>query len=247
MKAIILCAGKGGRLRPLALDRPKCLLKFGEKTILECCLESLYASGIQDVVLVTGYKKELVEDLIMAKRYRGVAFVDNENFGRTNTAYSLHIALKAMDSDFILINGDVLFDREILVDLINHPDQNCIAVDRDISLDSEEIKVIARDGRVKKISKEADPAESLGEAIGLYKISCGLIPDLIRIYDELERRGEIHHFFEKGFEKICDEDGGDGRSFGISFTNRRPWVEIDTIEDFQYARREVFPRLCRRI
>jgi len=215
---------------------------FGRRTILECCLENLKSSGIRDAVLVTGYKKELVESLVKERSYDRISFVYNENYARTNTAFSLNLALKAMDDDFILINGDVLFDRSILEDLIRHPELNCIAVDSDIALDEEEIKVIASDGHVKKISKELDPRKSLGEAIGLYKIHCGLIADLIGIYNSFEARGEFHHFFEKGFERIC-ELGGKARSFGIALTRRRPWVEIDTIEDFEYAKREIFPKI----
>jgi choline kinase len=245
MKAVVLCAGRGGRLYPLTKDRPKCLLQFGEKTVLECCLENLKSAGIQDVVLVTGYRKESVEALVKAKRYQGVSFVFNEQYAITNTAYSLNLALKKMDADFILVNGDVLFDRAILEGLLKHPVENCIAVDADIALDAEEIKVKAADGRVERIGKDVDPGQSLGEAIGLYKVSRDLIQALARIYDDLEKRGENHHFFEKGFEEICQQSAGDGRSFGIFMTDHRPWVEIDTVEDFLYATREVFSKLCR--
>jgi len=244
MKAIVLCAGKGGRLRPLTDDRPKCLLTFGTKTILECCLENMRSAGIRDVVLVTGYKRELIERLVREKSLDGVAYIHNAQYDGTNTAVSFNLALKVMDDDFILANGDVLFDKEILNDLVRHPDPHCIVVDTDISLAREEIKVLARDGRVEKINKELDPELCLGEAIGLYKVGRELIPDLTRIFDELERRGEFHHFFEKGFERICEGDG-DGRFFALSLTSGRPWVEIDTPEDFDYARREIFPKICR--
>lgn len=244
MKAIVLCAGRGNRLRPLTDDRPKCLLSFGGQTILGCCLESMQAAGIRDVVLVTGYRKELIEGFIREKSIEDVIYVHNDRYEITNTAASLNLALKVIDDDFVLINGDVLFALEILVDLIRHPAPHCVVIDTTISLDHEEIKVIARNGRVEKISKELDPKLSLGEAIGLYKVGRELIPDLVRIFDRLEQRGEFHHFFEKGFERIC-EDGGDGRSFALSSTSGRPWVEIDTHEDFNYAQREIFPRIYR--
>lgn len=243
MKAVILCAGRGGRLFPLTKDRPKCLLEFGPTTVLECCLDNLNAAGIRDTLLVTGYKKEAVEALVKSKGYTHVAFVVNEKFGTTNTAYSLNLALKSVDSDFILVNGDVLFNPSILESLLRHPGRNCIAVDSDIALDSEEIKVKARDGRVEKIGKEVDPRQSLGEAIGLYKIGRDLVGELTGIYDDLERRGEWHHFFEIGFDILCRRSQGDGRGFGIVLTERRPWVEIDTIEDFVHAEREIFPKL----
>ena len=244
MKAVILCAGRGGRLFPMTKDRPKCLVRFGDKTILEYCLENLNSVGIRDVLLVTGYKKEAIETLVREKKYHQVSFVYNEKFSITNTAYSLNLALKEMDSDFVLINGDVLFDKAILQGLLRHPDKNCIVVDPRIALNTEEVKVRASHGRVEKISKEVYPEQSLGEAIGIYKISRDLIQELSRIYDYLERHGELHHFFEKGFEAICDQPSRDGRYFGIFLTDERPWVEIDTIEDYLYARREIFPKLC---
>lgn len=244
MKAIILCAGKGGRLRPLTDDLPKCLLAFGTRTILDVALEHLGSAGISDVVLVIGYHHELVRRLYADRPGRKITFVSNDDYAITNTAVSLHLALAQMDDDFILINGDVLFDKGILADLVAHPAPNCVAVDAEIPLDHEEIKVIASDGRVERISKELDPRRSLGEAIGLYKVGRRIIPDLKEVYEELERKGECRHYFEKGFERICEEAGDDSRAFGLSFTRGRPWVEIDTLEDFAHAQREIYPRIC---
>ncbi|HEX2695952.1 MAG TPA: phosphocholine cytidylyltransferase family protein, partial [Acidobacteriota bacterium] len=224
MKAVILCAGVGGRLRPLTEDRPKCLVDVGGRTILESCLANLEGAGIDEVVLVTGYKRELVERLALDKCRMRVTFVHNEEYARTNTAVSLNLALKRMDSDFVLVNGDVLFDRGILDDLLRDPVRNCLAVDPDVALDGEEVKVIARDGRVEKVGKDADPARSLGEAIGLNKIGRALVPELVAIYDGLEKRGKLGHYFEKGFDVICCRGGADGPAFGVCLTGRRPWV-----------------------
>jgi len=244
MKAIILCAGKGGRLRPLTDDRPKCLLAFGMRTILDVGLEHLGSAGISDVVLVVGYHEDLVRRLYADRPGSNITFVSNDDYAVTNTAVSLHLALARMDDDFVLINGDVLFDKGILADLVAHPAPNCVAVDAEIPLDHEEIKVIASNGRVERISKELDPRRSLGEAIGLYKVGRGIIPDLKAVYEELERKGECRHYFEKGFERICEEAKDDSRAFGLSFTRGRPWVEIDTLEDFAHAQREIYPRIC---
>jgi choline kinase len=245
LKGIILCAGRGARLEALTDGQPKCLLRFEDRPILDFCLDGFRAAGIEDIVLVTGFRQDLVERFVAGRGEHKVTFVTNERFAETNTAFSLNLALRVMDSGFVLANGDVLYDRGILRDLVDHPAANCIAVDTDIPLDAEEVKVIAREGWIADIGKELDPRQCLGEAIGLYKISRGLIGDLRRIYDGLERRGEVHHFFEKGFERICAEGGTGDRAFGIAPTARRPWIEIDTPEDFAYAQREVASRLCR--
>ena len=245
MKAVVLCAGVGRRLRPLTEVTPKCLVEVGGRSILGSCLANLEAAGILDVVLVTGYMSELVERCARERAGTRVTFVRNEEFASTNTAVSLNLALKGMDSDFVLVNGDVLFDRGILEDLLRHPSRHCLAVDPDISLGGEEVKVVVRAGRVEKVGKDADPALSLGEAIGLNKIGLDLVPDLAAVYDGLERRGEVGHYFEKGFDEICGREGAGGHAFGVVLTGGRPWVEIDTLEDYEYAVREIAPRLGR--
>jgi choline kinase len=237
MNGIVLCAGRGGRLRPLTDDCPKCLLSFGNKTVLERCLDGLRAAGVGNILIVTGYRGELIECLVHDRGYAGISFVPNPRYTHTNTAVSLNLALKKAESDVLVINGDVLFDREILVDLVALTTPLGAAVDDGISLDGEEVKVAVRDGRIVGIGKHLDPRESFGEAIGLYKISRSVIGDLVRIYDELEYRGE------KGFERL-NEDGGIGvQAFGIALTRGRPWVEIDTFEDYRHAEGNIAPQL----
>ena len=240
--AIILCAGRGGRLRPLTDDRPKCLLSPGGRPILGRCLDSLRDAGIRQAVLVTGYRADMIEAFVRERGYSEVRFVSNPDFATTNTAGSLHLALRTVDDDVLVINGDVLFDPAVLADLLAAPKSNSVVVDREIPLGPENVKVMAEDGRVTRIGKDLDPDLCLGEAIGLNKIGRPLLPELVRIYSELERRGERYHFFEKGFDSLSGDGGGP--SFGLTFTRGRPWVEIDTLEDFAHAERDVIPRLC---
>lgn len=241
--AVILCAGRGGRLRPLTDDFPKCLLPIGGRPILERCLSSLNALGVRNIVLVIGYRGEMIETLIRDRRREEVRFVRNPDYERTNTAVSLRLALRELDSDCILINGDVVFERSILEDLLALPDGNGAVVDADIPLQAEAVKVAAEGGRVNHIGKHLDPAASQGEAIGIYKIERLIIPDLVRIYETIEAEGETRHFFEIGFERIVTDTAGPARVFGLTLTRGRPWVEIDTLEDYDHAERVIAPRL----
>lgn len=239
--AVVLCAGRGGRLRPQTDLRPKCLLRVGGREILGRCLDNLSRCGIRKAMLVTGYKADMIEAFVRAGGWEGVRFVSNPDFAATNTAVSLRLALRDVSSDVILINGDVLFHPGLLADLIASPESNGVVIDREIALNAEEVKVVARDGRVVRIGKDLDPAECAGEAIGIYKIGRDTLPDLLRAYEELEGRDERTHFFEKGFEMVCGDDRG--RIFGLVGTDGRPWVEIDTPEDFAHAERCVASRL----
>ena len=71
VKAIILAAGTASRLRPLTSDRPKCLLKIGERTLLERSMDALIAAGVSEFCIVTGYLHNLIEDFV-SKRYPGL-------------------------------------------------------------------------------------------------------------------------------------------------------------------------------
>lgn len=237
-KAVILCAGQGKRLAPLTKSRPKCLLPVGNKTILEHILDNLEDANIAEVILVTGFKSQLVENLVNGKKNGRIRFVLNEKFSSTNTAYSLNLALKTMDSDFILINGDVFFDKGILMELIDHPEKNCVVVDPRVALNEEEVKVIADDNKVKRIDKGLRPEDCLGEAIGINKLSGEIIQSLKEVFDELDVKKEHHHFFEIGIDRLIPRPV----LFGVQLTERA-WIEIDTIEDYRSANNEIYRQL----
>jgi choline kinase len=238
MKAVILCAGRGMRLLPLTEETPKCLLHFGPKTLLEYTIESFKESGIDEILLVTGFKEESIRALVKKRGYSEIGFVTNRDYAKTNTAYSLNLALEHMGDDFIQINGDVLFDRTILTDLLEHPAKNCVVVDTAINLNAEEVKVISLNGTISSIGKHLAPDECIGEAIGINKISRDIIPDLKAEFDNLERSGELNHFFEKGFDILAHKK----MNFGILVTGK-PWAEIDTLDDFNYARNQIYAKL----
>ncbi|MBN2409445.1 MAG: phosphocholine cytidylyltransferase family protein [Candidatus Aminicenantes bacterium] len=238
LKAVVLCAGRGRRLAPLTENRPKCLLPIGNKTILEHILDNLDGIDPGEIILVTGFKSRMIEDLVSGKRGRRFRFVLNENYSSTNTAYSLNRALRVMDSDFILINGDVFFDKGILAELVGNPQKNCVVVDRRAALNEEEVKVMADGSRLVRIGKDLEHGECLGEAIGINKLSKETIRSLRDVFDDLEAGGECHHFFEIGIDRLISR----ALSFGIQWTEKA-WIEIDTIEDYHSANDDIYRKL----
>ena len=101
-KAIILAAGTASRLRPLTSNTPKCLLKVGERTLLQRSMDALIKAGISEFVIVTGYLHEQIEDFVR-KTYQNslplregrggsVCFIHNKDYATTNNIYSLWLA-----------------------------------------------------------------------------------------------------------------------------------------------------------
>jgi len=112
MKAVILAAGVNNRLKEVAKDHPKCLLKIGNITIIDYQIKMLTSVGsleLRDIYVVAGYKIEKLSYL----RKRGVNVVYNPKFREFNNIYSFYLAKSFVDEDFILFNGDTIADERI--------------------------------------------------------------------------------------------------------------------------------------
>lgn len=115
MKAVILAAGRGNRLGTLTSDRPKCMLEFGEESILERQIRILKQYGIKDISVVVGYKKERVVEHI-----QGVTFIENDKFNITDNSYSLFLALENIDDEVVVLDGDLVFEEDTIQELVKN-------------------------------------------------------------------------------------------------------------------------------
>jgi len=243
VKGVILAAGIASRLYPFTLTMPKCLLPIGGGTLLGRTLDNLDAAGIRDVVIVTGY----LEDQI--RRYVGqgfprlrVTFITNPVYASTNNIYSLWLAKDEVVHDgMILLDGDILFDHRILTALLESAYPDVLAVKSGLLLGEEEMKVETdAAGRVAMISKTIPPARAVGESIGIESFSPAA---LSRLFGVIERKvvgqGQVDVFYESAFQEWIDEGG----SLHAVDIGDRLAIEIDTIEDFRTAERDVLPRL----
>jgi choline kinase len=235
MKAIILAAGVGSRIRPLTDNCPKSLLEIGGVTILERMLSHIQACGINDVVFVLGYLQEQIEAFVNKSFPElNAQFIVNDRYKETNTGFSLMLTEDFVKgSPFIKFDADVLFDREILEKLLASDDQNVLCIDKEIHLDAEEIKVVVNeDNRVVKASKTVAPTEAIGESIGIEKIS----PDTAKLlFSELKtmmEQDENHQqYYEGAYERLMEKDMP---FYALDITGLK-WAEIDTKQDFDAA------------
>ncbi len=116
MKAVILAAGQGTRIRSVHGERPKCLIDVDERTILDHQLDALRIAGINDVAIVVGYEKEQI--VAHAKQRhepnQKIQFIENPAFALTNNIYSLWLSLEWLRGDkFVCLNADVKCRRDI--------------------------------------------------------------------------------------------------------------------------------------
>ena len=239
MKAVILAAGVGSRIKPLTDNCPKTMLKVGGHTILEMMISHSRDCGITDIVFVLGYLQEHIKNYVTDKFPElNAYFITNEKYETTNTGFSLLLARDFVTgSSFIKFDADVVFDKTILSQLISCDHDNALCVDKNIQLDAEEIKVIIRENnRVAKASKTVNPKEAIGESIGIEKIGADTA---VQLFAELETmmRDEKNHqqYYEASYERLIEKEVP-FYALDISGLN---WVEIDTKEDFIKAK-EIF-------
>ena len=237
MKAIILTAGIGSRIRPLTDNCSKSLLRIGDKTVLEIMISHIQDCHINEIVFVTGYLENQIKKYVK-KKFPDIKayFVTNEKYTETNTGFSLLLVKGSVkNSDFIKFDADVVFNKDILKKLIECPHENVLCIDKNIHLDAEEIKVIIDDkNKILKASKTVEPKKAIGESIGIEKIGKKTAKLLFQELEEMMKNKKNHQeYYEAAYEKLIKK----GEFFYALNITGLEWVEIDTKEDFDLAKK----------
>jgi UDP-N-acetylglucosamine diphosphorylase/glucosamine-1-phosphate N-acetyltransferase len=118
MKAVILAAGEGSRLKPFTVTRPKVMIPVGNKPILEYVINALQESGIIDIIMVVGYKREKIMDYFGDGHKWGVNIVYVEQFQQLGTAHALRQVSHMINDRFLVINGDTIIDSSAIKEIV---------------------------------------------------------------------------------------------------------------------------------
>lgn len=238
MQAIILAAGISKRLRPLTDSTPKCLLKIGEKTILEMTIDNVLKNGISSFVMVTGYRENMIKEFITGK-YPGlnIKFLTNPDYENNNNSYSLWMTADYITEDCILLDSDILFDYRIISRLLSSEHENCLAINCNHTLGEEEIKVIVDStNKILHIGKDPDPAKSKGESIGIERFSHDFFRKLCDVLDrKIVKEQNVNEFYEVSFQELIEKGNG---IFAVDVSEYRS-MEIDTPADLDRAVLEI--------
>ena len=237
MIGVILAAGMAKRLRPLTDTKPKCLLKVGDRTLLERTVNAMCMAGIQEFLVVTGYRGEMIRDFLTSHfSLLTFHFLDNTDYEHNNNIYSLWMACqKVRGSEFLLMDSDILCDPAAIV-RIAQEQTSALAVNRH-ELGEEEMKVVVdADSRITEISKTCRPEDAMGESVGIEKITADYSEALARELDQMIlQEGLIDIFYERAFERLIPQ----GHTFKVVDTTHYFSYELDTPEDFQRAQEQM--------
>jgi choline kinase len=234
MKAIILSAGQGSRLGHLVDDRPKCLIDFSGRSLLDRQLDTLAANDVEEAVVVTGFHDELVNEAI-ARRSGGprVRTIYNPFYKVADNTGSLFMAREELSGDCLVWNGDTLVSRALMARVLANPQPGiCVTIDRKESYDEDDMKVVEEEGRLTAIGKRLDLGTVNAESIGLLAFRDGGAEQFREAIEREMRTPEgttiwylrvIHHIAQSGDIFTLDIQGEE-------------WGEVDFPQDVEVAR-----------
>lgn len=245
MKAIILAAGQGTRLKKYTENLPKGMLMFEGKTVIERQIAMYRKCGIEDIIIVTGFAADKIN-------YSGVKYYKNEDFANTNMVESLLAAKCEFDDDIIVSYSDILFEEKMLQNMIKFPRDFGVAVDDNwqaywlkrygkVDFDTESLAIDSNDN-ITELGLENPPIDEISARyIGLLKFSKSGLQKIVSIMEYAHANFENQPWQQSG--KIVQkaymtdllnaliESGNDVKA--VHFNNG--WIEFDTNEDYENA------------
>ncbi len=235
MRAVILAAGRGGRLRGAAGNRPKCLARIGARTLLERQIQALVAGGVDEIAVVAGYRAADVRAVCGP----GIDIVHNVRYASTNSLYSLWLARDLLSNGFVVLNADVLFHPQLLTDLLTARYEDALLMAaRDGAFSDEEMKVQVRRGCVVDIDKAMSASQADGENVGIVKFGAAGAAVMVDILNEIVAAGGGREWLPRAFAAFVER-----RALHVVESRGFPWIEIDFPEDYWRACSEVLPAI----
>jgi choline kinase len=242
VRAIILSAGQGRRLFPVTRDLPKCLVPVdGERSVLEVQLRVLAAHGVDDAVVMGGYGIEKVERFAASHAIPKIAVRVRYNpfFDQADNLITAWLASRDFEGECILLNGDTLFEGEVVRRLLaSTPSPVTIVVNAKPTYDDDDMKVRLEGGLVRAIGKDLDADEAQGEAIGMTLLRGAGAAAMRDAFEQLVRRyGQQRAYYTTAIGELARRE----LVRACSMTGLW-WGEIDSLEDLETVRKGVAER-----
>jgi choline kinase len=243
LKAIILAAGEGKRLRPLTNNTPKCLVNLFGKSLLQWQIETFRSCQIDDISVVTGYRSELI-NLPRLKIFQ------NKKFETTNMVESLFCASQELSEQTIVSYGDIIFEKKVLDKLIQSKADFSVIVDKnwkryweirfDNPLNDAESLKIDTDDNITSIGQKTQKIDEIeGQYIGLMKFQNTGLEKIKKFYEKIKSQStnnsnplnpliSFQQSFMTDFLQGLINDGCKLKAVEIE----NGWLELDTINDY---------------
>lgn len=240
MKAVILAAGLGTRLRPITNEVPKCMVPVNGIRIIDKQIDNLLTNGVDEIYVVDGYKAEVLASHLK-EQFPQVHIVSNPRYSETNNMYSLYLTSKYVKGkEFLLMNADVYYDSNIVKGMLEGENLSKIACDCSQYLE-ESMKITLDSDKINHISKKISKADHYAVSIDVYRISSEDSMVLFKeVEDTIEVRKDENSWTEVALDSIFS------KTIFKPYVIEGRWFEIDNHDDLHKAE-EIFKgdKLCK--
>ncbi len=235
-EALILAAGIGARMKDAAQNRPKGFISIDGRSLIVRSIEKLLEASIRRIVIGTGFRSELFEGL--GKTYPQIDCIRNDLYRETGSAYTLYNSRLMMHNDFLLLESDLLYEKDALRIILEDPRRDLI-LSSDMTCSGDEVYIEADSSdRLCNMSKKEENLGTIhSEFAGISKLSKDTFAALCRIYEK-----DFLHVSGVDYESLLVETS---RRHGV-FVRRVEglmWCEIDNEHHSERAINRIFPRI----
>lgn len=240
MKAVILAAGMGTRLRPLTDEIPKAFLEIDSIPLIKRSLDNLLEIGIKELIIVVGYMEEYFKKNI-GNHYKKltITYITNPEYLTTGSMYSLSQTEGLIDNDILLIESDLLYEKIALEALVDSTEPSEILV-APISGSGDEVYIcVNKNNELINLGKNIKKKDKvIGELVGISKLSLDFLLKLFeRAKEDYVNNEKNYHYEEVIFELSKTHP------IKCRLINELSWIEIDNINDLKRAIEIVYPKI----
>lgn len=238
MRAIILAAGEGKRLRPYTNDRPKCMVEIEGVSLIDRQIKILKSKGVEEIIIIGGYKSDMLEG-------KGNKLVTNPRYHETNMVWSLFCAEEFLVGDVIISYGDIVYSSKIISALVNSNYDISVTIDmnwesywrdrnEDPLEDAETLK-LRTDGTIKEIGQKPNSINDIeGQYMGLMKFTNRGISNLRSTFHKCKKNKSVMGNYPENayMTDLLMQIIYNGIKVHSIPTNSA-WVEVDTTNDLE--------------
>jgi L-glutamine-phosphate cytidylyltransferase len=224
MKAIIMAAGIGSRLKKINGDRPKCLIEVNGVSLISRSVSMLESRGITDISVITGYKSELIR----AELQHRVRYFDNPFFAVTNSIASLWLAKELLCDDVILMNADLYYEEEVL-DTAIAQSARAVMISDNTRIEDADFRFGIDGNRIVKTGNKLSNAETDCEYVGIVRIDKSFVDTFKTRLETMVKNGDLKNWWEGVLYAFID----DGTDIYCKDVDNAFWSEVDDLRDYR--------------
>lgn len=230
--AMIMAAGMGTRFGHYTDLIPKGFIPFKDKPMVVRSIELLIECGIEKIVIGTGYKKEVYEEL--SRKYPQIVTIFSPRYKETNSMFTLYNSRELINDDFLLLESDLVFEKKAITSLMECDKPDVMLVSPVTKFQDQYYVECNDNGYLTNCSVNKEDLNYCGELVGIHKLSLQFFNDMCQDYkNKVDKEPKMGYEYELLYMS---------RNISPMYVLNIPglqWYEIDDTEDLKYAENNI--------